>query len=84
MILQKKYFNLWVLSYGAIYIAIIWSDENGVCFADNVAPDQYDNVVIAYEPVWAIGTGKTATPEQAQEVRSWILNLNTGHKHDHV
>lgn len=36
----------------------------------------WTKVVIAYEPVWAIGTGKTATPEQAQEihskVRSWI------------
>lgn len=31
-----------------------------------------DNVVIAYEPVWAIGTGRTATPEQAQEVHAMI------------
>ncbi|MBT5419802.1 MAG: triose-phosphate isomerase [Candidatus Cloacimonetes bacterium] len=31
-----------------------------------------DNVIIAYEPVWAIGTGKTATPEQAQEIHSLI------------
>ena len=30
------------------------------------------NAVIAYEPVWAIGTGKTATPEQAQEVHAFI------------
>ena len=31
-----------------------------------------ENTVIAYEPVWAIGTGKTATPEQAQEVHAMI------------
>lgn len=31
-----------------------------------------DNVVIAYEPVWAIGTGKTATPQQAQEIHALI------------
>jgi triosephosphate isomerase len=30
------------------------------------------NLVVAYEPVWAIGTGKTATPEQAQEVHAFI------------
>ncbi|KAA0187561.1 Triosephosphate isomerase [Fasciolopsis buskii] len=38
--------------------------------------EDWANVVIAYEPVWAIGTGKTATPEQAQEVhhavRQWL------------
>lgn len=33
------------------------------------------SVVVAYEPVWAIGTGKTATPEQAQEVHSYIRGL---------
>lgn len=41
----------------------------------------WDNVVLAYEPVWAIGTGKTATPQQAQEVheklREWFSkNVN--------
>lgn len=33
------------------------------------------NLVIAYEPVWAIGTGKNATPQQAQEVHAFIRNL---------
>jgi triosephosphate isomerase len=33
------------------------------------------NVVIAYEPVWAIGTGLTATKEQAQEVHKYIRGL---------
>ena len=34
-----------------------------------------ENVVVAYEPVWAIGTGKTATPAQAQEMHHFIRNL---------
>lgn len=38
----------------------------------NVPADKAESVVIAYEPVWAIGTGKTATPEQAQEVHAFI------------
>lgn len=37
--------------------------------------DQIENIVIAYEPVWAIGTGKVATPEQAQEVHKFIRDL---------
>jgi triosephosphate isomerase len=33
------------------------------------------NVIIAYEPVWAIGTGVTASPEQAQEMHAYIRSL---------
>lgn len=39
---------------------------------DNQGIEVFDKAVIAYEPVWAIGTGKTATPEQAQEVHKFI------------
>lgn len=36
---------------------------------------EMEKLVVAYEPVWAIGTGKTATPEQAQEVHQFIRGL---------
>lgn len=35
------------------------------------------NIILAYEPVWAIGTGKTASPEQAQEMHKFIRNVMT-------
>lgn len=38
----------------------------------HLSAEQFDNVVIAYEPVWAIGTGETASPEQAQEIHAFI------------
>ncbi len=37
-------------------------------------PEEVQKMVIAYEPVWAIGTGKTATPDTAQEVHAFIRN----------
>ena len=37
-----------------------------------MAPLGADRIVIAYEPVWAIGTGQTATPETAQEMHAFI------------
>ncbi|MFQ7056446.1 MAG: triose-phosphate isomerase family protein, partial [Alistipes sp.] len=36
----------------------------------NLTEEEYKNLVIAYEPVWAIGTGKTASAEQAQEIHA--------------
>jgi len=42
---------------------------------NNLITDDIRRLVIAYEPVWAIGTGKTATPEQAQEVHAYIRHL---------
>ncbi len=40
-----------------------------------VSADELKNIIIAYEPVWAIGTGETATPEQANEVCKIIREL---------
>lgn len=37
-----------------------------------ISKQQWDNLVIHYEPVWAIGTGKVASPEEAQEVHEMI------------
>ncbi len=39
-----------------------------------LSADNMKKVIVAYEPVWAIGTGKTASPEQAQEVHAFIRN----------
>ena len=39
---------------------------------DRVGIDAFARAVVAYEPIWAVGTGKTATPEQAQEVHAFI------------
>jgi triosephosphate isomerase len=40
-----------------------------------ISAEEMVNIVIAYEPVWAIGTGKTATPEQAQEVHADLRKI---------
>lgn len=41
----------------------------------HLTKEQFERVVIAYEPVWAIGTGLTATPSQAQEMHAFIRSL---------
>ncbi len=41
----------------------------------NLTEEQFAKLVVAYEPVWAIGTGKTATAEQAQEIHAFIREV---------
>ena len=41
----------------------------------NLTADQFAKLVIAYEPVWAIGTGKTATADQAEEIHAYIREV---------
>ena len=41
----------------------------------DISSQEMSNMIIAYEPVWAIGTGKTASPEQTQEVHKFIRSL---------
>ena len=54
------------------------NQQNEVCKAElegsvfHLTAEQWANVVIAYEPIWAIGTGKTATSEQAEEIHAFI------------
>ncbi len=42
---------------------------------EGISSEQMKKLIVAYEPVWAIGTGKTATPQQAQEVHEFIRGL---------
>jgi triosephosphate isomerase len=74
------------LAYGLVPILCVGESEaerdRGVTFVvvdrqvkeglKDVAERQLEKLVIAYEPVWAIGTGRTATPEQAEEVHQSI------------
>ncbi|MCB0835339.1 MAG: triose-phosphate isomerase [Bacteroidetes bacterium] len=41
----------------------------------HLSEESFKKVILAYEPVWAIGTGKTASPEQAQEVHQYLRGL---------
>jgi triosephosphate isomerase len=50
----------------------VCAEQLAPVFALGLKQDFWENVVIAYEPVWAIGTGKVATPAQAQETHEFI------------
>ncbi len=45
----------------------------------HLSPAQFKNIVIAYEPIWAIGTGRTATSEQAQDMHAHIRKVVASH-----
>ena len=49
---------------------VVKSELEGSVF--NLTAEQFANIVIAYEPIWAIGTGKTATSDQAEEIHAYI------------
>ena len=52
---------------------VVKSQLDGSVF--NLSVEDFSKITLAYEPVWAIGTGLTATPEQAQEMHAYIRNL---------
>ncbi len=58
---------------GGITDRVITTQMKGVL--KGLSTDQLNKVIIAYEPVWAIGTGKTATPDQANQVHKLIRKL---------
>ena len=41
----------------------------------HLSPEEFKNIVVAYEPIWAIGTGETASTNQAQEIHAFIRNI---------
>lgn len=61
---------------GQVFDVIKTQLEKGVV---HLSAEEFGRVVIAYEPVWAIGTGLTASPEQAQEVHAFIRKTIADH-----
>ena len=44
----------------------------------NLSAEDFGKIILAYEPVWATGTGKTATPDQAEDMHAWIRSVIAG------
>ena len=53
--------------------AVVTAELEGSVF--HLSAEQFKNIVIAYEPIWAIGTGKTATADQAEEIHAYIRSI---------
>ena len=53
--------------------AVVKAELEGSVF--HLSAEQFANIVIAYEPIWAIGTGKTATSDQAEEIHAYIRSI---------
>ena len=56
--------------------AVVQAQLEGSLF--ELTPAEFGNIILAYEPVWAIGTGKTATAEQAQDMHAFIRSVVAG------
>ena len=41
----------------------------------NLTAEEFKNIIVAYEPIWAIGTGKTATADQPEEIHAYIRSV---------
>ncbi len=60
--------------------AVVSRQVNAVI--NRVGIEAFKNIIVAYEPVWAIGTGVTATPQQAQDTHAFIRRLLADHDSD--
>lgn len=56
--------------------AVVKAELEGSVF--HLSAEAFSNIVIAYEPIWAIGTGKTATSDQAEEIHAYIRSIIAG------
>ncbi|MDA8650602.1 MAG: triose-phosphate isomerase [Flavobacteriaceae bacterium] len=65
---------------GATHFEVVATQLKQALF--HLTADQWSSIVLAYEPVWAIGTGVTASPEQAQEMHAFIRQTVAAHYGD--